>query len=182
MRVLPKSLFILLFLPGTILHELSHYIVARLLLVRTGKLSVEPKYLGQEIILGSVAIEKVDVYRRALIGVSPIIFGLTVIFLTVHAAVYWDFNKNFYFIVMFTYMIFVVANTMFSSKKDLEGIRIVLVFLFTLAVLLYLLGLRVNLDLVAEFEIMSIYLAIPVLINTGLLLLLRKCHILNYGR
>ena len=70
------ALFSLMFLPGVLLHELSHFIMAQLLGVRTGRFSIIPKKLeGGRLQLGYVETAKTDFLRDALIGVAPFITG-----------------------------------------------------------------------------------------------------------
>jgi hypothetical protein len=70
------ALFSLLFLPGVLLHEVSHFIMARLLGVRTGRFSIIPKKLeGGRLQLGYVETAKTDFLRDALIGVAPLVTG-----------------------------------------------------------------------------------------------------------
>ncbi len=70
------ALFSLLFFPGVLLHELSHYITARLLGVRTGKFSMLPTPLPDgRLRLGFVETASVDFVRDALIGVAPLVTG-----------------------------------------------------------------------------------------------------------
>ncbi len=69
-------LFSLLFLPGVLLHEGSHFIIARLLRVRTGRFSILPQSVGNgRLQLGYVETEPVDFLRDSLIGVAPLLFG-----------------------------------------------------------------------------------------------------------
>ena len=69
-------LFWVLFLPGTILHEFSHWLTAKLLGVKTGKFSVWPKKKrGGDLQMGSLQVEVVDPFRYSLIGLAPLIFG-----------------------------------------------------------------------------------------------------------
>lgn len=76
-----RLLFYLL-LPGVILHELSHYIVAKLLLVPTGRLHIGLRNLrARQVTLGSVSIERVDPVRESLIGVAPFVFGVSTIWM-----------------------------------------------------------------------------------------------------
>ena len=68
--------FTILFLPGVLLHELSHYLVAVILRVRTGKFSLIPKTVGGgRLQLGYVETEKADFIRDSLIGVAPLLTG-----------------------------------------------------------------------------------------------------------
>lgn len=70
------SLFSLLFLPGALLHELSHYLMARLLQVRTARFSLLPEVLpGGKLKLGFVETESTDLLREALIGAAPLLTG-----------------------------------------------------------------------------------------------------------
>jgi hypothetical protein len=70
------ALFSLLFLPGVLLHETSHFLMAHLLGVRTGRFSIIPKKLeGGRIQLGYVETASSDYFRDALIGVAPLVTG-----------------------------------------------------------------------------------------------------------
>ena len=70
------ALFSLLFFPGVLLHEVSHYLMARLLGVRTGRFSLIPRPLENgRLQLGYVETAKADVLRDALIGVAPLLSG-----------------------------------------------------------------------------------------------------------
>jgi hypothetical protein len=70
------ALFSLLFFPGVLLHELSHFLTARLLGVRTGRFSLLPTPLPDgRLRLGFVETESVDFVRDALIGAAPLLTG-----------------------------------------------------------------------------------------------------------
>ncbi len=72
----------LVMLPGVILHEGSHWLMATLLLVRTGHFSVVPERMPDGTLrLGYVETAKVDFIREALIGAAPLVFGSVVIVL-----------------------------------------------------------------------------------------------------
>lgn len=74
------GLFSLLFFPGVLLHEASHYLMAILLRVRTGRFSVLPKVQpGGQLQLGFVETAKADFLRDALIGMAPMLTGGAVI-------------------------------------------------------------------------------------------------------
>ena len=74
------GLFSLLFFPGVLLHELSHFVMARLLGVRTGKLSLLPKVLANgNLRLGFVETAQTDPLRDTLIGAAPLISGMAVV-------------------------------------------------------------------------------------------------------
>ncbi len=70
------GLFSMLFFPGVLLHELSHFIVAKLLGVRTGGFSLMPQVLPDgRLILGYVETQRTDVVRDSLIGLAPLVAG-----------------------------------------------------------------------------------------------------------
>jgi len=77
-----RALFLLL-LPGVLLHEFSHWFIANLLGVRTGKISIGLGKLrgNKHFSLGSVTIERTDPLRESLIGIAPFISGLAAIWL-----------------------------------------------------------------------------------------------------
>lgn len=69
-------LFSLLFLPGVVLHEASHYLMAGVLRVRTGKFSIIPQPLPDgRLRMGYVETEPVDWLRDGLIGAAPLLLG-----------------------------------------------------------------------------------------------------------
>lgn len=69
-------IFSLLFLPGVFLHELSHFLMARLLGVRTGRFSLIPKPMDNgRLQLGAVETASSDLIRDALIGAAPLLSG-----------------------------------------------------------------------------------------------------------
>ncbi len=123
----------IIFLPGTIIHELAHLLFAGVTMVPVGEMSVVPEIGDKEVRLGSVQIGQTDPFRRALVGVAPIIFGLfciasVFIFLPLGKA-----STPLWQTILGLYLIFEVGNTMFSSKKDLEGM---IVFVGTFLVLM----------------------------------------------
>jgi hypothetical protein len=70
------ALFSLLFFPGVFLHEASHFLMARLLGVHTGRFSLIPRPLEDgRLQLGYVETAKADLLRDALIGVAPLLSG-----------------------------------------------------------------------------------------------------------
>lgn len=170
-----------IFFLGTVIHELAHYLTAKLLFVEVGKLEVVPELHENGLKLGSVQIAKTDIGRRFLIGVAPLIIGTVIVCSVTYYL--WPIISNFqlslsYILLTTGYLlvIFVITNTMFSSRKDMEGaIVLVLFLLFVLAVLTvagkgeYLLeGTRYvlfNEKVKNISEQLSLYLLIPLGIN-----------------
>jgi hypothetical protein len=75
-REISLLIFSFIFLPGVLLHELSHFLMARLLQVRTGRFSLIPQTLEDgRLQLGYVETARTDMVRDALIGAAPLLAG-----------------------------------------------------------------------------------------------------------
>ncbi len=72
-------LYALTLLPGVFLHELSHALVAALLGVKIGRISILPQRKQGRIQLGFVPVEETGPLRASLIGAAPLIIGSGVI-------------------------------------------------------------------------------------------------------
>ena len=69
-------LFSLLFFPGVFLHELSHFLMAKLLFVPTGNFSFIPQTMPDgRLRLGYVEVSKTDILRDSIIGMAPLLAG-----------------------------------------------------------------------------------------------------------
>lgn len=69
-------IFSLIFLPGVFLHEISHYLMAKILRVPTGRFSLIPRQLGDgRLLMGYVETAQTDIVRDALIGAAPLLTG-----------------------------------------------------------------------------------------------------------
>ncbi len=132
------ALFSLLFLPGVLLHETSHFLMARLLGVRTGRFSIIPKKLeGGRLQLGYVETAKTDFFRDALIGLVPLItggifvayagvshLGLNLVWFSLTHARISSFNEAIRSVIgrpdfwLWFYLIFAVSSTMLPSASD----------------------------------------------------------------
>jgi hypothetical protein len=70
------TLFSVMFLPGVLVHEISHFLMAKLLGVRTGRISLLPQPLPNgRLQLGFVETAPTDLVRDVLIGSTPLIVG-----------------------------------------------------------------------------------------------------------
>ena len=132
-----------LFLPGVLIHELSHLITAEVLFVKTHGLSLSPENFGNELRMGSVKIEKTDPIRRSIIGFAPVFVG----FLIISFANFYLLSDNSIFGLYLNYailllIVFEIGNTMFSSRKDLDGSIGLLLFLALALIVSYILGFR----------------------------------------
>jgi hypothetical protein len=171
-----------IFLPGTIIHELSHVISAGVLMVQTGEIEFIPEVHEGGIKLGTAEIGKTDPIRRSLIGIAPVLAGLSIIIGGLYL-----FSSNliagndysFWIYSAIFYALFVVGNTMFSSKKDLEGVIGVGFALASILAVLYFIGLSEFFIWISNFiEVNSayiykanIFLFAPIAVNLIIVLL-----------
>jgi hypothetical protein len=73
---LTVGLFSILFFPGVFLHEASHFVMAKILRVRTGQMSLIPTTLSNgRLQMGFVETAQTDIVRDSLIGLAPLIAG-----------------------------------------------------------------------------------------------------------
>jgi hypothetical protein len=154
---------------------MAHLLMAGMLLVPVGDISLMPEIREEGVKLGHVEIQKTDFIRRALIGFAPVIFGLGILVGGVAFANAHFFEKGIYpvwlVLVMF-YLAVVIGNTMFSSKKDLEGTLLFVVLTLSFFATFYILGFnglfiflkRVLFENHLSFyQNMAIFLALPVI-------------------
>ncbi len=137
-KPLTIGLFSILFFPGVTLHELSHFLMAKILRVRTGKFSVIPRTLeGGRLQLGYVETEQTDVVRDSFIGLAPIVAGTLFIAYAgiygMHLDTLWrvfqNGQLNLFFMgigllprvpdfYLWFYLTFAVSSTMLPSESD----------------------------------------------------------------
>lgn len=174
-------LFAFLYFPGVVIHEIAHYLMAKILFVPTGTVEFVPVLRGTELKLGSVAVAKSDPFRRALIGVAPFLFGVFLIFIFLFSYNQLTVIPQGFRALLVGYSIFEIANTMFSSRKDMEGTIELLLALLILGTILYFAGIRVPLESLSFFQSdvaltfvsqAAVFLAIPLCIDVLLILVL----------
>jgi len=114
------TVFSLLLLPGTFLHELAHYATAHVFGIKTFDFVLLPKLEGESVRLGSVSMEKSDIVRRTIIGIAPLLIGLGIIFFC-----FWLISEQpayiFWQVALAGIFTFQISNTMFPSKADMRG-------------------------------------------------------------
>ena len=132
------TIFSLIFLPGVLLHELSHYGMAVLLGIETARFSLIPQVLDDgRLQLGFVETAKSDIVRDSLVGAAPLIVGggfvAFMALVPLHLQPMWAVLRNgqlglFWFGItgLFTihdfpfwfYITFAVSSTMLPSQSD----------------------------------------------------------------
>jgi hypothetical protein len=136
-----EVIFAVIFFPGVLLHESSHYLMAKLMGVRTGKFSLIPQTQADgKLRLGYVEMVSGGFFRDALIGLAPLITGsLFVAYVGIfrmHLLPLWDLLRaadwsqflamlgavpgSGYFWLWF-YLAFTISSTMMPSTSDRQA-------------------------------------------------------------
>jgi len=193
---LSLALFSIMFFPGVLLHELSHFMVAKILGVRTGRISLLPEIRSEgRLRMGYVETGKTDIFRDALIGLAPLVMGVLIItailvgllkfsvFLPLPDAS--SFGEAFKAVQLMSrqpdfwawfYVIFVISSTMFPSEADRRAwfpLAAVAVFLIALGLLMGM-GpwLQVNLmpRIARFFQVITVIISVCLVAHMGLLI------------
>ncbi|MFZ5912127.1 MAG: hypothetical protein ACOYYU_19140 [Chloroflexota bacterium] len=135
---LTMAIFSLLFFPGVLLHEFSHFITAKLLAVPTRGFSVIPQMMPEGYLrMGYVEVAETDIVRDSLIGAAPLVLGnLAVAYIAIqrlHLFPLWDVLRNgqmnlFWMGItllpqvkdfpLWFYLTFAISSTMLPSQSD----------------------------------------------------------------
>jgi hypothetical protein len=148
--------YFLLFLPGILVHEAAHWVMAWLLGLKPGKFTLWPKRRGRMVGLGSVTARSGGPLLDSLVGMAPLFVGTLLVALMARAwfgstvleesfgeqgvqswleALATAFQRPD--AALWAWGIFVVANGMMPSAPDREPLRPLFAYI-GLAVLLYL--------------------------------------------
>jgi hypothetical protein len=152
------TLFSIIFLPGVLLHELSHYLMALTLGVPAARFSLLPQMLPDgRLQLGYVETVKTDIVRDSLIGAAPLFAGGSVVAILAITRLdllpLWDVLRNgqlnlFWLgltllpqvrdFPLWFYLVFTISSTMLPSRSDRHAwlpLGVALVVLIALAAL-----------------------------------------------
>jgi len=175
---------IALLFPGTVIHELSHLFTAEILGVRTGKLTLAPKSIEDEnISVGSVELMETDPFRRSIIGLAPFVTGLMgLIGLSWILPNLWRdtlaaYNQEVlfsspssYLLLLTSYLLFCISNTMFSSTEDMKGVIPLASVLGMIGAGMYVTGVRIGITGVLEEKVVAVLSAISKSLSVVLVL------------
>ncbi len=135
---LTQAIFALVFFPGILLHELSHFLMAKLLGVKTGVISLLPRPTNSgKLQMGYVEMERGSLTKDMLVGAAPLISGC---FFIAMAAIYemkllplWDFLRHgqyglfwlgitilpsLHYFWLWFYLTFAISSMMMPSESD----------------------------------------------------------------
>jgi hypothetical protein len=123
-------------LPGTIIHELAHFLAAISLMLKVHEVHVFPQWEKNYIKLGRVVYEKKDVIRSIFVGIAPVIVGL--LFFWWFSAINVLSVEDIRIRIIMVYAIFVISTSMFSSKQDLIDIIYIIPFILIIGAVIYI--------------------------------------------
>lgn len=149
-------LYFLIMLPGVVIHEVSHLVVATVLGVRAGGLSLRPQVRRDGLQLGSVQVARTDVVRESLIGLAPLIGGSLAVLLIaglgfeIHLTSQSDIASRLADVVdnagsllyqpnavLWLYLIFTISNAMLPSPSDRQPWVSLLIFVGAVAAVVF---------------------------------------------
>lgn len=186
-------LYALLFFPGTLIHELSHFFAAEILQVKTGEIHLFPKREENYVTLGHVMVAKTDMIRSLLIGSAPFFVGVVALCAIVLFHFQGVRSEPFSFSLILSdffaafkdpltlfalYFIIVISHAMFLSENDRKEILLVPVSFVFFGILFYLLKDFISVPqsvtnfLTRTVTLLDISLAIVLLFNIVFFILL----------
>jgi hypothetical protein len=156
----PMLVLFLLLMPGVFIHEAAHWLAARLLGLKTGRFRVWPKPQGKHIGMGSVRVQRGNLWQDSLVGLAPLLLGSIFIALigyhifqadeisTTLLAGAWSTALVFFWHrlghgdgALWAYLLFAIANAMMPSASDREPVKPLLLYVGLAALVYLLLGL-----------------------------------------
>ncbi|MCB0121027.1 MAG: hypothetical protein KDE58_02225, partial [Caldilineaceae bacterium] len=134
---LTMILLFLLLLPGIVIHEAAHWFAARALGLKTGKFRVWPRKQGKYIGLGSVSVQRGNLWQETIVGMAPLIVG-TVLLALIGEHIFHVFRFSIALSeqqwinswrafqqalqepdgILWAYLLFAIANAMMPSASD----------------------------------------------------------------
>jgi len=142
------NLISLIFFPGTIIHEFSHFFAAMILFLPVKDIQIFPKFEDGQIKLGHVLYIKKDFLRGILVGIAPF-FGALLFFFVLGFFKLFP-NENLGLNIALIYLIFTVSSVMFSSKQDLVDIVYIIPVVIVFLIIGYIFQPVVNFDIIPK--------------------------------
>lgn len=153
----------LLFLPGTLVHEGSHWVVGWLLGLKPSKFRVWPKKRGRYLGLGSVSVRSGGMWQDTLVGLAPLLVGTLLTALITYQILGADrmatllargeFGNSVAAFrlalqqpdgALWCYLLFAIANAMMPSASDRAPARPLPFYILLALVLYFLIGFPVE--------------------------------------
>ena len=144
-----------IFLPGTIVHEISHFLAAAFTGARTGKIEIFPEYLeedadeeerGTKVALGYVQTQRLNPIQGFLVGTAPFISGLALLIFLASLLRASYLSQNYQLLILQGYFFFTIANSFFPSWVDIQQTIPFIVLTIIAALAAWFFGLQIFLE------------------------------------
>lgn len=141
-----------IFLPGTVIHELSHFFFAILTGARTGKIEILPEYLedewegesnGKSVALGYVQTQKLNPIQGFFVGTSPFIIGLILLIWLASLLQISYISGQTFNLCLQGYLFFTIANSFFPSWSDIRQTLPLVIIMLVSGLFVWILGIQI---------------------------------------
>ncbi len=201
------SIYAIVILPGTLVHETSHWLMAKLLGVKTGNFTILPQMTPEGTLrLGSVDVRGGRLWQHTLIGLAPLLVCSLLTLLLANSLVdmgqfvtFWQTGQWELALAILRaslqqpdalltiYLLFTVSDAMFLSASDRAPVQRMLLYLGLVLVAIYLLvGVPAmpaswSATLEDAFSVYAVGLGIALLIHLTLMAIFGAIHYLLAG-
>ena len=188
-------LWSLIFLPGTIIHEMSHLFAAAVTGTKIGKVEIFPELprsgIGAEfdqqkksVHLGYVQTQELGLFRGFLVGTAPFLVGLGL--LVWISSTFEISNLKFQISnLLKLYLFFTIANSLFPSWVDIKHALPLIILGIIAGIGLYFSGVNMTLTpdspVLIAISALSKALMLSVIINFSILLIIRLINVVFSG-
>ncbi len=141
----------IIFLPGTIIHELSHFFFAILTGARTGKIEIFPEFLeddweeesaGKNVTLGYVQTQRLNPLQGFLVGTAPFVVGLALM-IWLAQLIQSSYNLGQYLpVFLLGYLFFTITNSFFPSWSDIKQTIPLIIIAGVFVLIFWILGVQ----------------------------------------
>ncbi len=138
----------LIFLPGTVIHELSHFLAATATGTRTGKIEIFPEYLEdsvggkRHVALGYVQVASMNPLQGFIVGIAPLVTGIILLVWLAPMIVTHYYSGDTLLLFLKTYLFFTVANSLFPSWSDVKQTIPLVIITLIILVIAWFFGFR----------------------------------------
>ncbi len=112
----------LIYLPGTFVHEMSHFLTSIVLFVIPHRFDLIPEIEehdeGYAMKFGAVHSQATDPFRRMLISMAPLIYGIAIFYIIFALNIFP--HTKLWLNLLGIYLSFAISSSMFSSRHDLK--------------------------------------------------------------
>jgi len=149
----------LVYLPGIFIHEGAHWLMAKLIGLKTGKFRVWPQKKGKYIGMGAVVVERGGTVADSLVGMAPLLAGSSLValiagevFATDQLVGVWAQGTGLDVVLsifaalrgqqdglLWAWAIFAIANAMMPSASDREPLKMLALYLLLVGIVYFLL-------------------------------------------